>query len=98
MRNPTTDPVVAVDGAPFKDKRALVLFLFGFVLLLTDLWPRPAMKAGRFGEKPAITVSAATSGKGRPQLVLLDPAVPMGPEVPARYALFLHQPLAINRA
>lgn len=22
----------------------------------------------------------------------------MGPEVPARYALFLHQPLAINRA
>ncbi len=103
MTNPTTDSaVVAPDRCSQKDKRTLVLFLFGMFLLVLDLWPRTEVAQfkkyavdTRGNGHPAVL---ETSGKLEPPLVVFNPNVPLAPDVPARYALFLHQPLAINRA
>ncbi len=102
MKNPATDSTVALDHCSLKDKRALVLFLFGMFLLAVDLWPgtevagtkRYAVDERGNGHPFVLEIS----GPLESPLVLLDPTVSLVPEVPARYALFLHQPLAINHA
>ncbi|MGD9949682.1 MAG: ComEA family DNA-binding protein [Desulfobulbus sp.] len=99
MKNPTTDPAVALDHGSHKDKRTLVLFLFGLLLLVIDCWPEAwMMVAKRYtlsnqGDPQQVVFDANCGDQG-----ILDPAVPLSPEIPARCALFLHQPLAINRA
>ncbi|MDD2462934.1 MAG: helix-hairpin-helix domain-containing protein [Desulfobulbus sp.] len=49
---------------------------------------------------PQMVVLDAPEGDAAkiPGLTILDPAMPISDEIPARYAFFLHQPLAINRA
>jgi len=103
MKNPITDSAVALDHDVSKDKRTLVLFLFGISLLVIDFWPNTEVAGTkRYAVAvPKITLPVVLEISGQPNdahLVLLDPAVPVGTEIPARYSLFLHQPLAINRA
>nr|WP_321468242.1 helix-hairpin-helix domain-containing protein [uncultured Desulfobulbus sp.] len=101
MKNPTTDSAVALDHSSYKDRRTLVLFLFSLMVLLADVWPHP-------GPAQALHY-AVRSQAGKQHLVVVDAQVKaqcskldtleiFGKEVDARYALFLHQPLAINRA
>jgi competence protein ComEA len=96
-----------------KDKRLLVLFVLGLLILAADLLPpkrlpsRPAY--GVAMEQPAdgaqgwriVTMPATTTtgetGEGT-TLLPLDPLQPLNARLPAVYALFVHQPLPINRA
>ena len=102
MKNPITDPTVALDHDESKDKRTLVLFLFGCLLLAWDLWPDNTLQSmKRYAVALHGNISMAVvecSATGPSQGTTFDPAVPIGSEIPARYAIFLHQPLAINRA
>jgi competence protein ComEA len=104
MKNPTADLADARDGAPSKDKRMLVLFLFGLLLLVVDLVPKQESKeAVGYGVRKqenwqVVILGPTVHQRGSSNEVALDPAEPIAPELPARLALFVHQPLAINRA
>ena len=92
-------------GVPIKDKRALVLFLFGALMLLGHGgWQSEEKPLDRY----ALLLAAPTENLGMvrlapqtmlsEQMVVLEPLHPLPSTVPARYALFLQQPLPINRA
>ena len=101
MKNPSTDSAVALDHGSSKDKRTLVLFLFGMLVLGIDLWPGTGVKGSKryvVGEKEDNPPVVLEISEGESDPLILDPNVSPGPEIPARYALFFHQPLAINRA
>ena len=94
-------------GVAIKDKRALVLFLFGALMLIDEVpWPMHERAAHQYalvteenGRQPtARLIRLIPHSVISDSLVLLDPLRPIGENVPARYALFLQQPLPINRA
>jgi competence ComEA-like helix-hairpin-helix protein len=90
-------------SASCKDKRALVLFLFGGLLMAVDIFPghddtvAMGYAVRSQGATRVMVVGTGDKGPGHGEIPL-DPSKMIGPEIPARYALFLHQPLAINRA
>jgi len=90
---------------PIKDKRALVLFLFGALMLLGHIgWKTEEKPLDRYALVLAATpqklglVRLAPQAMASEQMVVLEPLHPVPVTVPARYALFLQQPLPINRA
>lgn len=105
MKNQAPELALARTGVPIKDKRALVLFLFGALMLLghigskTDEKPadRYALLLAATPEKIGI-VRLAPQEMLSKQMVVLEPLHPLPSTAPARYALFLQQPLPINRA
>lgn len=101
MANLTTDSAVVSEQGFHKDRRVLVLFLFGLVLLAVDFTPAFVKDNARcYLLNPKVSEQLAWSwGKEIP-----DGHFSLGPDtvrkagIEARYALFLYQPLAINRA
>lgn len=92
-------------GVPIKDKRALVLFLFGALMLLGQRgWNTEEKSLDRYAlllaapPEELAMVRLAPQATLNEQMVVLEPLQPLPPTVPARYALFLQQPLPINRA
>jgi competence protein ComEA len=91
------------------DKRTLVLFLFGTLALAAEMGIFPGAKALppiQYGVQLVplapggyrVVCHPVDTGRGDSETVLLDPMQPIPAEVPARFALYLHQPLPINRA
>ena len=110
MKNPTAEsPLLSSASAPCKDKRTLVLFLFGALTLAGKLLVVSVPE-----EPPAVCygVQQMETGQEKFQVIRfsgdfeqnipggfpLQPMQPIPKEIPARYALYLHQPLPINRA
>lgn len=92
---------------PSKDKRALVLFLFGALMLTREIpWPTEelspnqyALVLGMGGMHPAVRLIGRTPRtEASEPCEWLEPGRPIAANIPARYALFLQQPLPINRA
>lgn len=111
MRNPTAEETVSSPvGAPCKDKRTLVLFLFGVLALAGNVLIHPGSETlapDRYGVQLLPTESdgayrvvryPAATGEDASAVLPLDPLQPISPQVPARFALFLHQPIPINRS
>lgn len=106
MENRTADPAVCPVKTPYKDKRVLVLFLFGVLVVASDMVPgRTSMPRVEYGVQPGspgqacqILRTGSDPQEMRPGFLLLNPAQPLPRELPAHYALLLHQPLPINRA
>lgn len=90
-------------GVAIKDKRALVLFLFGALMLIKEL-PLPKKELAQYhyavqqNAMPAHLIRLTAPTVVSEQVELLEPLRPMTKSIPARYALFLQQPLPINRA
>lgn len=97
-------------GMPDKDKRALVLFLFGALLLTSEIpWPTKVIAPNQYAliweateTQPTIQLLGSTPSS--PSMVAskpferLDPRMLIPENIPARYALFLQQSLPVNRA
>ncbi len=90
-------------GVASKDKRALVLFLFGALMLIDEL-PLPPQELSQHhyalqqSAMPPHLIRLTAETLVSAQAELLEPLRPMTNTIPARYALFLQQPLPINRA
>jgi competence protein ComEA len=110
MKNPTAEsPLPISASAPCKDKRTLVLFLFGALILVGKVLVVPLSKeppAVCYGvqqletgqEKFQVIRFSGDSEQNGPGVFPLQPMQQIAREIPARYALYLHQPLPINRA
>lgn len=105
MKNPAPELERGRTGVPIKDKRALVLFLFGALMLIGDIaWKMQEKPLDRYALALAATpqqlrlIRLAPQAMAGEQMVVLEPMQPIPATVPAHYALFLQQPLPINRA
>ncbi len=92
-----------------KDKRTLVLFLLALLIVAVDLVPVAQQKAsplygvrletiGGGWQVIRLPAGGPESGTEKTPISLLDPQGPAANTLPAPLALFLNQPLPINRA
>jgi len=101
MVNPIADRVIVLHRGRDRDKRALVLFLFGLVLILVDFWPSVhKLETRHYGLQPDShkqLIWTAPNQKKANFIPLSSNGI-RNKAIAARYALFLFEPLAINRA
>lgn len=104
MKNQAPELERQRSGVAIKDKRALVLFLFGALMLMSELpCPNKDLPHHLYALQQN-TLTEAQLIRLTPHLVmhtqqnLLDPSRQIADNIPARYALFLQQPLPINRS
>ena len=101
MVNPIVNRAIVLHRGRDRDKRALVLFLFGLVLILVDFWPSiHKLEARHYGLQPDSHQQLIWTASNLQKIncIPLSSNGIRNKGIAARYALFLFEPLAINRA
>ena len=102
MASQRADRAIVLHRYEDKDKRALVLFLFGLMLILLDFWSvGHNTEEGQYGFHPQSSPHLLwfdDPSRNYNDYIPLSPNGIRNPEIAARYALFIFEPLAINRA